>query len=108
MSKYFPISVSPVASPAGTTGPARNTRVLAPLREHGVVRAHRAQRRAAGVGVPGFLFQFAERGGFRLLAVADGPGGEFEHADLEVLADEDEVLVGGNGDDHDAGRVSPQ
>jgi hypothetical protein len=57
--------------------------------------------------IPGFLFQFADRGGFRLLAVADGPGGEFEHVGLEVVAvlpDEDEVPVGGDGDDHDAGR----
>jgi hypothetical protein len=57
--------------------------------------------------VDGFLFQFAKRGGFRLLAVADGPGGEFEHSGLEVvavLADEDEVPVGGNVDDYDAGR----
>ena len=30
--------------------------------------------RAVGVGAPGFLLQFAERGGFRLLAVADGLG----------------------------------
>lgn len=51
-----------------------------------VPRAHRAPRRAVGVGVgvPGFLFQFEERGGFRLLAVTDGPGGEFKHPALRL------------------------
>jgi hypothetical protein len=60
-----------------------------------------------GWGVPGLLFQFAQRGGLGFLTLANRPGGELDHMGLEVvpvLADEDEPPIGGDGDDHDAGR----